>query len=484
MARKRTETTSRLIADGKKWEVVAGDAKEACKAFPPDYFDAVLCDPPYGISFMGKGWDSDVPSPELWAEVLRVLKPGAPCIAFSGTRTYHRTTWAIERAGFEVADMFTWHYGQGWPKGLDLSKAIDKALGANRRVTGKVANIGPEWGGKPRSGERREEPATTQAASWQGYNTQLKPACEPACLAFKPKDGSFAENAMKHGVGALNVGDSRVGDSRVGDDGGTKHVATDEMFTSSCFGARRRGNVADIPAGRYPTNVLMSHAPGCRLVGKRPSNDVATKTRSTGEVVSANRAMTGGNYGRIVEDVAKRPDEDVWECEPNCPCALMDAQSGNRPGGGSIRVTSTKTRKVFGTMDGVTPREPMGDDGGASRFYKQFPFPEAPELALYQEAMERFMYCAKASTAERGSENDHSTVKPMKLMEYLARLILPPRPTRILVPFCGSGSEMLGCLLAGWPEVVGIELDPRMAEVARWRVANAKTTSTRTVIGG
>ncbi len=446
MARTKTQRVAR-IADGKLWTVHHGDVQEVCKSLEACSFDAALSDPPYGISFMGKGWDYQVPQAALWAEVLRVLKPGAALISFSASRTYHRMAVQIEDGGFEAADMFSWLYGQGWPKGIDLSKAIDKQLGKPRgyveapELAAPDEQITHDFG---HTGKRYDQEANTpEGAAWQGYNTQLKPGTEPAMLAYKPRAGTHAENVLAQWTGGLDIESSRVGTS-----GGTRESDFVSDKGNEVYGALKRGTVREIPAGRYPSNVLLSHQEDCRA------------------------------------------DGEAWSCAPGCVVARLDAQSGKLKSSMSGRSTTEyKTdRAVLGDGLGAATIFGYGDEAGASKYYPAFQF--APgELAELQGAHERFYYQAKASGKERGSQNDHPTVKPMALMQYLAKMLLPPprpdgKPRRILVPFCGSGSEMLGCLLAGWDEVVGIELDPHNAQVARWRVENARVRTTEVVIGG
>jgi len=183
--------------------------------------DACVCDPPYELGFMGRKWDSSgiAYNVDLWRQVLRVLKPGGHLIAFGGTRTYHRMSCAIEDAGFEIRDCLGWLYGSGFPKSLDVSKAIDRAAGAEREVLGYTANARPNRVGKETKlsgaqtiGGEITAPATDAAKQWQGWGTALKPAWEPAVLARKPLDGTVAANVLAHGCGALNVDGCRVGD--------------------------------------------------------------------------------------------------------------------------------------------------------------------------------------------------------------------------------------------------------------------------------
>jgi site-specific DNA-methyltransferase (adenine-specific) len=249
-----------------------GDCLDALRQLPDASVDAVVTDPPYGLSFMGKKWDYDVPSVEVWAECLRVLKPGGHLLAFAGTRTQHRMAVRIEDAGFEIRDMIAWVYGSGFPKSLDVSKAIDKAAGAERE-TKRVRYSPQQLNCKDGQNERPwmkaaaetgfhempgDDPATDAARQWQGWGTALKPALEPITVARKPLSGTVAEAVLKHGTGALNVDGCRVGDE-------VRQCA----FTSlaPCKGNRlgatdtaqaRRGTQGDPKeyTGRWPANLI------------------------------------------------------------------------------------------------------------------------------------------------------------------------------------------------------------------------------------
>jgi site-specific DNA-methyltransferase (adenine-specific) len=186
-------------------------------AIPDNSIDSIVTDPPYGLSFMGKKWDYDVPSEAIWRECLRVLKPGGHLLAFAGTRTQHRMAVRIEDAGFEIRDMIAWVYGSGFPKSLDVSKAIDKAAGAEREVIGVAGKSGSarnSMAGDFAGGEYMSTaPATDAARQWARWGTALKPALEPITVARKPLIGTVAENVLAHGTGALNVDGCRVGDN-------------------------------------------------------------------------------------------------------------------------------------------------------------------------------------------------------------------------------------------------------------------------------
>lgn len=191
-----------------------GDCLEVLRSIPDCSVDSIVTDPPYGLSFMGKKWDYDVPSVEVWVECLRVLKPGGHLLAFAGTRTQHRMAVRIEDAGFEIRDMIAWVYGSGFPKSLDVSKAIDKAAGAEREVVGETRK-GAQTNSTGRYGAWGDgitptAPATDAAKQWQGWGTALKPALEPITVARKPLVGTVAENVLQYGTGAINVDGGRV----------------------------------------------------------------------------------------------------------------------------------------------------------------------------------------------------------------------------------------------------------------------------------
>lgn len=300
--------TNQLFLDGRV-ELRPGDCRDVIKAMPDNSVDAVVTDPPYALvsiqkrfgkpgsaaaqhgtdglyarasaGFMGKQWDTGETAfaAEFWAEVLRVLKPGGYVAAFSGTRTYHRMAVAIEDAGFEIRDQLAWCYGSGFPKSHDVSKAIDKHLGAKRekvRVT-NVRNPKATGGGKDGAeGATRpwieealkrgyhekdgDTPATDAAREWQGWGTALKPAWEPICLARKPLIGTVAENVLEHGTGALNIDATRIGDS-----GGPATVAGDRHNkTVHAFGnglGAQGGYITVIDKGRWPANIVHDGAP-------------------------------------------------------------------------------------------------------------------------------------------------------------------------------------------------------------------------------
>jgi DNA modification methylase len=287
-----------------------GDCLEVMRTMPDCSVDAVVTDPPYGLSFMGKRWDYDVPSVEIWAECLRVLKPGGHLLAFAGTRTQHRMAVRIEDAGFEIRDMIAWVYGSGFPKSLDVSKAIDKAAGAEREVVGsKIGQPGYSMADNGRTNAVYADlhdpaaecsitaPATPEAQQWAGWGTALKPALEPITLARKPIAGTVAANVLAHGTGGLNVDGCRV---EMGDEYDPAKMQRQQRSDGSVqFGSAGligKEIATYKPGGRWPANLL--HDGSDEVAGLFPQN-------VNGAVSNGNKAGNGyhGKFG-VVEQHA------------------------------------------------------------------------------------------------------------------------------------------------------------------------------------
>lgn len=391
--------------------LLQGDSLKKLKELDDNSIDSVVTDPPYGLKFMNKKWDHQVPSTELWREVYRVLKPGGHLLSFAGTRTYHRMAVNIEDAGFEIRDQLQWLYGSGFPKSMNISKAIDKAAGAKREVVGLAVNSYPDSGRKDihrkgggkvfNQGEGLGQnvitaPATPEAKQWDGFGTALKPANEPIVLARKPlSEKTVAKNVLKWRTGGLNIDGCRVGPNP-----GYKYK---NGHGGNSFSAGKgvdgtRSEPVESTQGRWPANVLL--------------------------------------------------DETAAE--------VLDKQTQHLHGAGSARKGSKNPRKENHQASSYTMNRNtgdmhrFGDSGGASRFF----------------------YVAKASKKERTNkgevENKHPTVKPIKLMAYLARLVTPPGGT-VLDPFMGSGSTGLAAVQEGF-SFVGVELDGEYFDIAKARL--------------
>jgi len=455
-----------------------GDVREVLAAEPDNSFDALLCDPPYGLSFMGKEWDTAVPGVEVWREVYRVLKPGAFGLVFGGTRTFDVLGVSLRRAGFERRDCLCWLYGSGFPKSTAIGKMIDKAAGAEREVVGRRIRFGDRRDYETRgesvfAGQETGQataPATPEAATWEGYGTALKPAWEPVLVIRKPPEGTNAENCLKWGTGALNIDGGRIAAEPW-----SRDRQNDLSDKGDGWGFKNEIQESH-PAGRWPANVVLSHTPECRLRGvKRVKGAGWTEEDTTASTSFFRREGVGSKH--YVDADGLETVED-WDCSPDCPVRLLDEQSGERPSGGAGE-PETQTANCYWKFPRRVGGQQQPSTGGASRFF----------------------YCAKASPAERNAgcegledvscgtgalrdgcrgkiaRNHHPTVKPVDLCRWLAALLLPParepsaHPRRLLVPFAGSGSEMIGAHLAGWDRIVGIELNPEYVEIQRRRCA-------------
>lgn len=216
--------------------VLTGDCREVMATLNINSVDAIVTDPPYGLSFMGKEWDHGVPGVPFWREALRVLKPGGHLLAFGGSRTFHRLVCAIEDAGFDIRDQIMWIYGSGFPKGCNFTTQFDEALlGIDKEEDPK------DW----------EMSRSHYSAHWEGFNVALKPAHEPICVARKPLEGTVAANVLKWGAGAINVDGCRVGRREKPKIADPKHGG----HSHNACGAPSGGGKL-LPDARWPANVI------------------------------------------------------------------------------------------------------------------------------------------------------------------------------------------------------------------------------------
>lgn len=407
-----------------------GDNLEILKSYSDNYFDSVVTDAPYGLGnepdalkllqdwidhgyhkikgkgFMGNEWDAFVPQPLFWKEVFRVLKPGGYLLSFFGTRTYDWGTLAIRLAGFEIRDMICWHYGSGFPKSLDVSKAIDKVAGVKRKETGafktrhgggkhsdKISQLNPNIKNTPIT-----QPTTSKAIQYQGYGTALKPATEPICVARKPieKGLTVAENILKYGTGGINLDGCRI------------DFENDQDLKSATFGAG--------------TNILGGNYVGSKLIDGRKN-------------IEANP------LGRFPANVIL----DTYMG------SVLDEQTGiltsGKPSG--QRNAINKIYGQYGTGQDVTG---FGDSRGASRFFYCAKASQDERNAGCEHLLKQDGGFKNASGRGIGYEYDsiqvanfHPTVKPISLIRYLQRLVTP-KGGICLDPYAGSGTS--GCAAA------------------------------------
>jgi hypothetical protein len=250
-----------------------GSNLDVLPTLPDNSIDAIVTDPPYELGFMGKSWDSTgiAYNVALWKECLRVLKPGGHLLAFSGSRTYHRMTCAIEDAGFEIRDQMMWVYGSGFPKSHNIGKAVDKLQGNERVPTGTFTNQpskGGHHGGNTARGVENTERYVTEItkgnSDWEGWGTALKPAHEPICMARKPLDGTVANNVIKWGVGGINIDATRVC-VECGNDDATE-------LLDKCMDC-----LEDEPQGRFPANLMHDGSP--EVLELFPGQDIGSAAR-------------------------------------------------------------------------------------------------------------------------------------------------------------------------------------------------------------
>ena len=410
------------------YKINHANIKDWAKNYDGELFDGILCDPPYELGFMGKSWDSSgiAFDTEMWADIFKLLKPGGHLLAFSGSRTYHRMAVAIEDAGFEIRDMIEWVYGSGFPKSLNIGKAVDKIQGNEREVVGKIAQPGSTNKRLAMGNGWQDEPDLTKGTSeWEGYGTALKPAHEPCVLARKPLDGTVANNVLKHGTGGLNIDGSRVKTSDSLDGGGT--IDKSDYETVTLPSTPVRGRTGDDTGGRFPANLIHD--------GSDEVEAVFPQTKS-GDIKPHHHKSNvyGGN-------------------------ALLSSKTIN---------SSVAT---------------YGDSGSASRFFYTAKasksernaglegLPDIEQHGHYaQDEWSRQNMGNTPDAKREPTKNNHPTVKPLSLTKYLATLIKPPTGGRLLVPFSGSGSEMIGALQAGWEYVEGVELTEEYIPIAEARI--------------
>ena len=393
-----------------KYKILVEDCANMPNGLSNGLYHGCICDPPYGLNFMGEGWDNGIPSKLIWRKIFDLLVPGSILIAFGGTRTYHRLACNIEDAGFQIRDnilfvnspedklvnfinslddeqkntlvelfgdvgLGAWMYGTGMPKNMDISKEMDAANNSKRIVVGKYKppRMPKKWGLKSAKNNRTvnifsssrnilniTKPSSEDGIVWDGYGTSLKPVWEPIIIAMKPIEGNYISNAKKYGVAGINIDESRI------------PLSVEDTPPDNEYLLRK--------SGRWPANVIVSHSLEC------------------GE-----------------------------KCTEFCPVK-------------SFKSTGKDRSDSFG--------------------------------------MTRFIYCKKPDKNERnfgvtGDLNNHPTLKPIYLTKYLSKLILPPKTKitrKLLVPFAGSGSEMIGACLAGWDFVEGIEINPEYVKIANQRL--------------
>ncbi len=435
-----------------------GDCLEVLKTIPDNSVDSVVVDPPYHLTsivkrfgkegsapaqfgtdgayaraskgFMGKEWDGgDIAfRTEVWSECLRVLKPGGHLLSFSHSRTYHRMAVAIEDAGFEIRDSIMWIYGSGFPKSHNIGKAIDKIQGNEREVVDVKEQSGAKfknWSDDPNETrwhnqgfnklDGRTFDLTRGQSDYEGWGTALKPAHEPICMARKPlSEKSIAENVLKWGTGGINIDGCRI------EFEDTQNAATNPKF--------RKENNYKMPEPGQESNGAVKFTSS--------KNEYDTSGRFPANII-------------LDEEAGKLLDEQSGVSEYN-----KKRKPGNYKGG--------HRKEYVGTIDNDIEKKVEGqffsDKGGASRFF----------------------YCPKTSKKERnagleeGVKSSHPTVKPIKLMEYLIKLVTPKGGV-VMDCFMGSGSTGIAARNLGF-RFIGIEREQEYFDIAKQRIGQSIQT--------
>jgi DNA modification methylase len=415
-----------------------GDCLERLRELPACSVDACVTDPPYGLSFMGKKWDYDVPGEDIWRECLRVLKPGGHLLAFAGTRTQHRMAVRIEDAGFEIRDMIAWCYGSGFPKSMDVSKAIDKMDAAEEqrarrfrftewvRSTGIIAAqidvlTGTRMGGHYLSSA--SQPAIMTREHLEACRMFLGDIPEWVERECDIRSVESRNMAAREVVGHRDRGFAPNTNAVYGDYSGDTRLtapATDAARQWDGWGTALKPALEPITVARKP------------LVGTVAANVLR---HGTGGInVDGCRVV----YDRDADDTRRKPVPSQGWCIGSPTSGIMDdsALQGRWP-----------ANLIHDGSDEV-----VGLTGNSARFF----------------------YCAKASKADREDGNTHPTVKPTDLMRYLCRLVTPPGGI-VLDPFMGSGSTGKAAMLDGF-RFIGIEREAEYLEIAKQRMQQPAQT--------
>jgi len=410
--------------------ILQGDCIEQMKLLPENSVDAIVTDPPYGLEFMGKNWDYDVPSVEVWQECLRVLKPGGYLLSFAGTRTYHRLVCGIEDAGFEIRDTIMWLYGSGFPKSLNIGKQIDK-------MNGKLGTQGKGFVTAGNDGRKAEFKQTlalrsdygykydyksNEAKEWEGWGTALKPACEPIVVARKPlSEKNVALNVLKWGTGGINIDECRIGSELIPCSNDIRSL----QKWKEQDGRNHKELVNPEPTfnqGRFPANIILDEEAGKML-------DEQSGISKSQKVNSPLLNIKGNNYGRALENtdiITERGHTDKGGASRFFYCAKASKSERNL-GCEDLEEQITKVTNMY----------EMERDNGTMR-----------ELAV--------------------KKNNHPTVKPIKLMEYLIKLV-SKEGAIVLDPFIGSGTTAIACLKTN-RQFIGIEKEEEYIKICKARI--------------
>ena len=412
-----------------------GNCLDSLKGVPDNSVDSIVTDPPYGISFMSKKWDYDVPSVEIWKECLRVLKPGGFLLSFSSTRTYHRMTINIEDAGFEIRDCCTWNYSSGYPKSHNISASIDKMYGHPNR--GRAIPTASSYQACDVNQENKltsnpvgpYEPKTDEAKQWQGWGTALKPSQEFIAMTRKPLDGTVANNVLTWGTGGINIDATRV-------------PMSDEDYEKLSTGVERIREKGGTMGNSWKNSSDLSGANPVNPAGRWPANFIHDGSEEVLELFPDTKPSKSGgvSYNKDTQHLSgKKPQP----------------RTGHDDNGGSAA-------RFFYVPKASKRDKEEGLDG----------FEEKVGAKQFNEGMEGQIRSNGTVIKEATKlRNPHPTVKPTELMKYLCRLVTQPGGI-VLDPFMGSGSTGKAAILEGF-RFIGCELDEEYLAIAEARIKHA-----------
>ena len=521
-------------------EIVVSDCINFLQCIKDETVDSCVTDPPYGLNFMGKKWDSFKNHKLMqdfhfnWAKALfRVLKPGSYILVFSGTRTYHRLASAFEDAGFEIRDMLAWIYGTGFPKGQNISKAIDKKHGLDGttgipKQTARSIERGyyettrtdlSIQGGRfadptreKRNGDIKTHylPVSPEAIRWNGWNTALKPAQEPILLARKPLgEKTIVDNVLAHGTGAINIDGCRVATNPDVDD---MHRTVDRQERETAtwregsgFKNEQNEFTGVLPEGRYPANVILSHHPDCELV-QEGITEAWARDRNEGQS-TGKHGIYGNRERPSIEVEYKEAVPEIWKCVPDCPIRMMNEQSGDSKGRTSFMASWQRFThdgwKRPAHEDYMKTPQGYNDSGGAARFFycakaykgernaglgyyldcelvainddAEYILNTTPfETILFEDLEHQSMFIESELELDlrfvkKEVRNPHITVKPIELISYLVRMITPKGGT-VIDPFVGSGTTAIAAMLEQ-VDFLACDISAEYVDIAKKRFA-------------
>jgi DNA modification methylase len=458
----------------KQYTIKQGNNIDTLKQYPDNHFDSIVTDPPYGIEFLGKDWDSNTGAVETWEQCFRVLKPGGYILAFSAARTYHNLATNIEGVGFEIRDQIMWLYSSGFPKAQDIGKAIQKRHGIEKTKPAKpginaYANDKPLMERMSFANLKAEDYppknaeticTSPEAQQWAGWKTALKPAHEPIVMARKPFKGSAIDNVLNHGVGALNIDATRI--------------PTDDKIQSH-----------------------YNHNNGSPTFQDKPAHEPIVMARKPFKGSAIDNVLTHGVGALNIEDsrVPYLDEADMKEAHVFTGTTTTGMDKYCEPDG---KLDATKETIIKGNTQGRYPSNVIGEVEDYQKFFycpkvnraeRHIGFEDSKDLfdiarehgydvKYDKEKQSSFIYTTEGKKVpdstliglveKHGNGNNHPTVKPVELMKYLVKLVTP-EGGKVLDPFCGSGSTGMAAVELGY-DFTGCELDPDYVNIATKRI--------------